>query len=134
VTGIVLIAKVLLVVPPEWHGLRRARELHGWKSWARDLRTSVGPECAIAANRYQFAGKLSFYLREDVPSLNVGTRLNQFELWDARAMLGARPICWITNREDLFPGRDIPTPTLGSLRLVEGIPLDVILSHKRKAP
>jgi hypothetical protein len=128
---IVGIAKVAIVLPPSWHGLTRGNELHGWREWAQVVKAK-SPDCALVANKYQIASKLSFYLGEEIPALNVGTRLNQFEFWDLDKKLMGSPVCWATNHYHIFPGESVPTPTGGGVLLVKGIPLSDILSHKQK--
>ncbi len=128
----VMVARLLLVVPADWHSLKRAHEFHGWSRWAKDVKMRAG-DCQLAANRYQFASKLSFYLQEDVPALNVGTRLNQFEFWDWSDAWSKKDVCWVTERRSAFPGEPVTTPDGKKLVLVKGFSLDDILSHKDKS-
>lgn len=124
-------AKILMVVPPSWHPIRRAHEFHGWADWAQKVRSAAG-DCKLAANRYQFASKLSFYLKEDVPALNVGTRLNQFEFWDWQESWKDQKICWVTERK-IFPYESADTPDGKNLVLVKDVKLSDIMVHKTKS-
>ncbi len=130
--GLVFAARVILVLPPDWHPFKRGHELHGWQRWSEDVRVKAGT-CRLAANRYQFASKLSFYLKEDVPALNVGTRLNQFEFWDWQQDWGSEEVCWVTERRSAFPGERVTTPDGKKLVLVKGFSLSDILKHKDKS-
>lgn len=129
--AVVVLAKLLMVVPPSWHPIRRAHEFHGWAEWAQKIRASAG-DCKLAANRYQFASKLSFYLREDIPALNVGTRLNQFEFWDWQDSWGDQKVCWVTERK-IFPYERATTPDGKNLVLVKDVKLSDIMAHKTKS-
>lgn len=129
--GVVVLMRFVMVMPPEWHGIQRGHEFHGWTEWARDMKAQAGA-CHLAANRYQFASKLSFYLQEDIPALNVGTRLNQFEYWDWQETWGTEDVCWVTERR-LFPGTPAITPDGKNLVLVKGVSLGDILSHKDRS-
>lgn len=129
---IVFIGRLIMVVPPSWHSLKRGGEFHGWRKWAQDMDNKTNGECSLVANRYQIASKLSFYLNREVTALNVGSRLNQFEFWDIEKSLMDRPVCWITQVR-IFPGEEISTPDGKNLVLVKGIPLSDILSHKEKS-
>lgn len=130
--AIIFLARVVMVLPPELHWLKRGGEFHGWQKWAHDVRAKAGPECALVANRYQIASKLSFYLKATVPALNVGTRLNQFEFWDLEQQLMDRPVCWVTQLK-IYPGEPVVTPDGKNLILVKGIPLSDIMFHKDKS-
>jgi len=127
----VMAGRLLMIAPPEWHSLKRAHEFHGWPEWAKDVKVRAG-DCRLAANRYQFASKLSFYLQEDVPALNVGTRLNQFEFWDWPEEWPVGDVCWVTERR-IFPGEPATTPDGKKLVLVKGFSLSDILKHKDKS-
>jgi 4-amino-4-deoxy-L-arabinose transferase-like glycosyltransferase len=129
--AVIFIFRLILIMPPDWHGIKRGHEFHGWKAWAQSVKEQAGT-CHLTANRYQFASKLSFYLGENVPALNVGTRLNQFEYWDWQEQWGAEEVCWVTDRR-LFPGTPATTPDRKKLVLVKGIPLNDILIHKDRS-
>jgi 4-amino-4-deoxy-L-arabinose transferase-like glycosyltransferase len=128
---LVVLVRLVLVAPPEWHRIKRGHEFHGWAVWAKQVKEKAG-SCHLAANRYQFASKLSFYLHEDVPALNVGTRLNQFEFWDWPEKWGPGDVCWVTERR-LFPGSPVTTPDGKNLVLVKGVSLGDILKHKDRS-
>lgn len=130
---IVFAGRLLMIMPPQWHFLKRGAEFHGWKKWADEVQAKAGPGCTLVANRYQIASKLSFYLHSDITALNVGSRLNQFEFWDWDKALLERPVCWVTQVQHLYPGDPVPTPDGKNLILVKGISLGDILSHKDKS-
>jgi 4-amino-4-deoxy-L-arabinose transferase-like glycosyltransferase len=129
--GLVLVGRAILIFPPDLPVFKRGKEFHGWKKWSEDVRASAG-DCKLAANRYQIASKLSFYLGEEVPALNVGTRLNQFEFWDWEKTWGNQEVCWVTERQ-IFPGEPVPTPDGKKLVLVKGQELGDILKHKDRS-
>lgn len=130
--AIVFLGRVVMVLPPSWHFLKRGGEFHGWSHWAHEIDRKTAGECTLVANRYQIASKLSFYLNREVTALNVGSRLNQFEFWDIEKELFDQPICWLTQAR-IYPGEEINTPDGKNLVLVKGIPLSDILSHKEKS-
>ena len=134
VAGLVLlfVGRIILVVPPTGEAFERGGELHGWADWAKDVEQKAGPDCPLMANRYQIASKLSFYLQRNVPALNIGTRLNQFEFWDWEAPFKGQNVCWITQIKR-FPGLPLPTPDGKNLILVKQYPLDDILLSKDKS-
>ncbi len=132
---VILILRLVLVAPPSWHGIGRTEELHGWGPWAKSVRQAAGPECGLSGNRYQYASKLAFYLRDpSIYALNVKTRLNQFEFWDLRDAMGGRPVCWVTEKRNLFPGQRVDAPDGKKLVLVKGVALDDILALKGLRP
>ena len=131
--ALVLVARLLLIMPPEWHQLDRSGEFHGWREYADKVAKEAG-DCPLAANRYQIASKLSFYLQREIPALNVRTRLNQFEFWDWQKAYEGREVCWLTDKTKLFPGGvRLVAPDGKKLVLVKGVPLSDILSHKKQS-
>lgn len=128
---LVMLARLVLVAPADWYGLRRLNELHGWEAWAKRVEAQA-TDCRLAANTYQIAAKLSFYLRREVPALNVRSRLNQFEFLDWEQAWGAdAQVCWVTNGS--HPGApDVTGPDGKKLVLVKGKTLGAILSQKTR--
>lgn len=124
--SIVLAAKIILVFP-RLTSIKRVGEFHGWRSWAQSI-ASNNPDCLIAANRYQYAAKLSFYLGKEVSALNVRSRKNQFDYWD-RSYMQNQTLCWVAE-QDLFPGQDLVDPLGQKLTLVKGIPFELIMSYR----
>jgi 4-amino-4-deoxy-L-arabinose transferase-like glycosyltransferase len=129
--AIIFISRLILITPPAWHGFERGHEVHGWKSWAAHVEKQA-PNCRLAANSYQIASKLSFYLQRDVPSLNVKSRLNQFEFWDwDKKWNSDEEICWV--KQQSKPGlNSINGPDGKNLVLVKGRSLADILIHKKR--
>ncbi len=123
---IIFTAKVVLVFPGIFP-LKRIAEFHGWKNWALEIEKN-NPDCVIAANRYQYASKLSFYLGKDISALNVRSRRNQFDYWD-RSYMENKAICWVAE-QDIFPSEAIDTPTGQKLTIVKGVPFELIMSYK----
>ncbi|MCE3012100.1 MAG: glycosyltransferase family 39 protein [Proteobacteria bacterium] len=115
------------LVSPGLLPIKRIGEFHGWEKWAKDIEQN-NKGCTIAANRYQYASKLSFYLGKDVTALNVSSRKNQFDFWD-RSYLKGQTLCWVAEQE-IFPGETILTPTGQKLTLVKGVPFELIMSYK----
>ena len=105
--------------------LPRADEVHGWRAWAEQLDRAT-PNCTLVANRYQVAGKLSFYLQRDVPSLNIAASDNQWSLWDVDPALRGRTLCWITHRRVGLAAEPWPTPTRWKLWLVRDVTIDAL--------
>lgn len=129
--GLVVAARLMIVAPADWYGVKRLSEVHGWKSWAHSIAQQT-PGCSLAANTYQVASKLSFYLQRQVPALNVKSRLNQFEFWDwEKTWDPDREVCWITSGK--YPGAiDVTGPDGKKLVLVKGKKLSDILSLKTR--
>lgn len=127
----IFISRIIMIVPPNWHGLERGRELHGWKQWAMTVDQQT-QDCKLAANSYQIASKLSFYLKKEVPSLNVRSRLNQFEYWDwEKEWKKDELVCWV--KQQRKPGENsINGPDGKNLVLVKGRSLADILSYKKR--
>lgn len=128
---LVFISRIIMIIPPHWHGVERGHELHGWKSWAKQVDQQT-QGCNLAANSYQMASKLSFYLQKEVPSLNVKSRLNQFEFWDWQNQWNqADDICWV--KQQRKPGiNSINGPDRKNLVLVKGRSLSDIMSYKKR--
>lgn len=127
----ILISRLIMVAPPKWHGVERGHELHGWKNWAKTVDHQT-QGCKLAANSYQIASKLSFYLNKEVPSFNVKSRLNQFEFWDWEKKWNKdSAICWV--KQQRKPGLvPINGPDGKNLVLVKGRSLADIMSYKKR--
>lgn len=130
--SLLFVSRLVLIVPPQGALFKRGGELHGWAEWAKTIQEKAGPDCPLMANRYQIASKLSFYLKQDVPALNVGTRLNQFEFWDWEKAAQGKRVCWVTQITS-YPGEPVPTPDGKGLILVKQYLLDDILAAKTRS-
>lgn len=128
-TIIVFFAHLLMVLPNGGQFVRRLNEFHGWRDWSQKVEARATGGCSLAANTYQMASKLSFYLQKDIPSLNVGGRQNQYAYHDL-SFLESAPICWVTDQKKIFSGEKLETPDHKSLLLVKGVSLNDILAHR----
>ena len=115
--SIALLARILLVLPPEEVGIRRLKEFHGWEIWARNIREICG-EDIIMANSYQIASKLSFYLNQEVTAFNYRSRKNQFDHWRWDRNYQTKKLCYITDKSE-FTGLTLKTPDGKSLQVVK---------------
>lgn len=126
--GIVLFARILLVVDPGKTGLKRLKEFHGWKQWAQDVQY-VCQDKPILANSYQIASKLSFYLNTEISALNYHSRKNQFDYWKFHDQLPTKEVCYITDKAE-FEGVLQNTPEGKTLRIVKNQSMDSLLKLK----
>jgi hypothetical protein len=126
---LVLAAKSVVAIPAAKTWVPRLGEIHGWREWAQRL-ASATPDCELVANRYQIAAKLSFYLKKEILSLNIGSRPNQFDIWRFDKRLRGKPLCWLTNNKD-FPATRWFTPDGKRLFLVRGVRLETLLALKK---
>jgi 4-amino-4-deoxy-L-arabinose transferase-like glycosyltransferase len=125
-----LFAKSLFIFP-DLIKVKRLSEFHGWESWSKEIKA----ECEnypIVANTYQLASKLSFYLKQDITSLNVESRLNQFEFWDMENKLLGEEVCWVA-KQRLVSGIIKNTPDGKNLVLVKEVKLSDIMIHKKRS-
>jgi 4-amino-4-deoxy-L-arabinose transferase-like glycosyltransferase len=128
---IMLGAKLLVSIPGAETRIRRLTEIRGWKDWSQAV-ARESTDCALVANSYQIASKLSFYTKRFVPSLNIGSRPNQFDIWRWEENLKGKPVCWLTSL-DKYSGMSLPTPRGGRLRLVRNITIEELLALKAAA-
>jgi hypothetical protein len=129
---IMLGVKLLVSIPGAETRIRRLTEIRGWKSWSQAV-ARESADCALVANSYQIASKLSFYTKRFVPSLNIGSRSNQFDLWRWEESLKGKPVCWLTSL-DKFPGVSLPTPRGNRLHLARNLSIEELLALKAAAP
>ena len=113
---LLLALKLFIAVDGSEKIVRRIAEIRGWKAWARAL-AGAAPDCALVANSYQIAAKLSFYLNRNVPSVNH-SRPNQFDFWNLERGLKGQPVCWITSKAD-ETGNEWRTPQGKRLYLIK---------------
>lgn len=126
--GICLFARILLVFPPSIIPLKRLAEFHGWKQWSHKVKAECG-EKNLMANTYQIASKLSFYLNQEVPSLNYHSRKNQFDIWRFDEAYASQQVCYLTNKNE-FLGTEIMTPENKTLKLVSDLSLKALQDLK----
>jgi hypothetical protein len=103
---------------------------HGWKVWTESLMKDY-PECRWTANSYYVASKLSFYSGVTVPSLNIRSRPNQFDLWKLEQPYLEHEVCHLDDQQ-LFPGVALLSPEGRTLTLVRGISVGTL--RKMKTP
>jgi hypothetical protein len=103
---------------------------HGWKVWTESLMKDY-PDCRWTANSYYVASKLSFYSGVTVPSLNIRSRPNQFDLWELEQPYLEQEVCHLDDQQ-LFPGVAVLTPEGRTLTLVKGISVETL--RKMKTP
>ena len=129
---IMLGVKLLVSIPGAETRIRRLTEIHGWKEWAQAV-DRESTDCALTANSYQIASKLSFYTKRLVPSLNIGARPNQFDFWRWEEKLKGKPVCWLTPI-DKYSGKSLPTPRGNRLFLARNLTIEELLALKAAAP
>ena len=103
-------------------------ETHGWKVWTESLMKDY-PACRWTANNYKVASKLSFYSGVTVPSLNIRSRPNQFDLWELEQPDFEQEVCHLDDQQ-LFPGVAVRTPQGKPLTLVKGISVGTLQKMK----
>lgn len=115
--GVVILSRLLFVTSPQEVGIKRLKEFHGWKDWARNIQINCDG-FPILANTYQVASKLSFYLNTEISALNYQSRKNQFDFWRFDLNIPTERVCYITDKK-AFDGIDIETPEGKKLRIVK---------------
>ncbi len=118
---ICILARLVFVFSPETLRFRRLAEFHGWKEWAKTVQANCEGR-PILANTYQVASKLSFYLNQEIPSLNYQSRRNQFDVWRFDLSYTDQNVCYVTNKSQ-FPGADLISPDGRVLKVVTEIDL-----------
>jgi hypothetical protein len=130
--GLVIVARVLLVLDPAQTGMRRLKEFHGWKAWSQEVRKACGDE-PILANSYQIASKLSYYLDQQIGALNYHSRKNQFDYWRFDKNLPTKEVCYITDKAE-FSGLLLDAPDGKTLRIVKNQSVDSLMELKYSEP
>jgi hypothetical protein len=123
----ILLARLIFIMPPQFVGLKRLQEFHGWKRWINAVYQYCGGE--IVANTYQIASKISFYLNKDVHSLNYHSRKNQFDIWRFDLLKPMGKVCYLTNSSE-FKGEITHTPELKKMNLVKDFDYNELLLKK----
>jgi 4-amino-4-deoxy-L-arabinose transferase-like glycosyltransferase len=114
VAGVLTIVALSQVLVPWWPLPARrdpVAKAHGWESVAASIDSLAAAEGAtpasvhVAANRYQDAALLTWYLPDHpaIPSLNLGARRNQYDLWPrvaAQVTEGATLLVVLDERAD----------------------------------
>jgi len=130
--ALVLAVKIAVAVPATQYLVPRLGEVHGWRTWSREVANAT-PDCELVANRYQIAAKLSFYLKRQVLSLNINARPNQFDIWHFDGELRGKQLCWLTGKTSL-PATELLTPEDKHLYLVRDVQLSTLLALQKTGP
>lgn len=95
---IILILVVRIELVSQVFGIRniRMKDLRGHKEFAMDV-LSRSQGLPIITNSYQMAGLLSFYTDSFVPSINLNSRRNQYNLWHAGDSVRHRKVAYVNN-------------------------------------
>lgn len=126
--ALVVLLRVVFVLPPDLVKIKRAHEFHGWKDWAQKIKADCG-DLGIVANTYQVASKLSYYLNQEIGSLNIHSRKNQFDYWQFEKNLPTKEVCYVTNNTDVG-GEEVFTPEGKSLRIVKNQSIESLMKLK----
>ncbi len=94
-----------LGLPPNADPLMR---LKGWRALARavDMLTTQMPQPPfLLSDRYQISSELAFYATDQPQTYNVnlGRRLNQYDLWDGLPTLAGRDAIYVQPESATFP-------------------------------
>jgi len=118
-----------LIFVPEFNFLKvnRLGEFHGWEKWSQQIKKQCADK--IVANTYQIASKLSFYLDEDIHSLNYHSRKNQFDLWRLDLQSPTKKVCLITDKKN-FGGDNLLSPEGKNLFLIKNLDYNELLKTK----
>ena len=77
----------------------RINDLRGHRELGKEvIEKSEG--CPLVTNNYQKAGLISFYANTFVPSINVNSRRNQFNLWHSDNSLRFKKVAFVNNYMD----------------------------------
>lgn len=80
--GLMLLIRIHILSPFGVFEKDRVWDFYGSTAFAKDIKKAAGAS-KIAANRYQEASLLNFYLDEPytIPALNINFRANQYSIW-----------------------------------------------------
>lgn len=115
--GLVIVLRLVFILPPEIIKIKRANEFHGWSDWAKEVQARCTPE-GIVGNTYQISSKLSYYLNQEIGSLNIHSRKNQFDFWQFEKNVPTKQVCYISDNHQ-YGGEEILTPEGKSLRILK---------------
>lgn len=127
---IVMISRILFLIPYEWSSIARIQEFQGWRKWTLKVQEACGSR-PIMANTYQVASKLSYYLNQNIPALNLYSRKNQFDYWNFQKDIKDQDICYLTDKIE-FPGKAVFTPDGKELKAVTNLSLATLLDLKEQ--
>ena len=87
----------------------RTSEFNGWPEFAAEVKAVAG-ERRVVANSYQMASKLSFYLNQKVPSMNIFTKGNEYDLWLLDRELVGEDVVFINDFNYAVPVDSVRSP------------------------
>ena len=95
---IILIFIVRIELVNQFFGIKNSRmnDLQGHKEFATDV-LAVSRGLPVITNSYQMAGLLSFYTDSYIPSININSRRNQFNLWNPGDSIRYRKVAYVNN-------------------------------------
>lgn len=93
---LIILMRVELISPVFEIRSSRMNDLQGHKEFGKDV-LSMSQGLSVITNSYQMAGLLSFYTDLFVPSINVNSRRNQFNLWHADDSLRYKKVAFVNN-------------------------------------
>jgi hypothetical protein len=127
--ALVIFARLLFILPTEDVKMKRLKEFQGWSKWSQ----KIDEQCqgVLMANSYQIASKLSFYLQQEVHSLNFHSRKNQFDYWRFDQKKPINQVCYITDKAQ-FAGEPVRTPEGKQLKLVKNLTYQELLERKQE--
>ena len=122
--GCVFFIRFLLLSDPSGVKIKRLHEFHGWDDWSHTILKKC--QYPLAANTYQLASKLSFYLNLPIHALNYHSRKNQFDYWRLDPnYYQTDTVCFVSDKKD-FGGEVIESPEGKKLFLVYAMSLSKI--------
>jgi hypothetical protein len=112
----------------------RLNDLQGHKEFGKDV-LCLSHGLPVITNSYQMAGLLSFYTDMFIPSININSRRNQFNLWHADDSLRYKKVAFVNNY--LENGIKIDNPShrgyqvsiLDSLPVMNDITISVLIEN-----
>lgn len=127
--ALVIFARLLFILPSEEVKIKRLKEFQGWSQWSQQMAEKC--EGQLMANSYQIASKLSFYLQQEVHSLNFYSRKNQFDYWRFDQKKPINKVCYITDKSQ-FSGEPVVTPEGKQLKMVKNLSYQELLARKQE--
>jgi 4-amino-4-deoxy-L-arabinose transferase-like glycosyltransferase len=122
---LIFAVRLIFVFPPDnSRALRRAYEFHDWPGITLKVTRYAG-DMPVVARTYPHAASLSFYSGKIVPAINLGSRDNQFTLWNLERAILDRQVCYVSGKE--IPGAyKIETRQGDRLYLIRGMTIPEI--------
>ena len=104
-TGILTVIRIHIVSPLVVIEKDRVWDFYNGKQFAQNVKQVAGGR-KIAANRYQDASVLNFYLNEDyyITALNINSRANQYSIWKLDTALCDHKVAFVNFK---FEGKEV---------------------------